>query len=99
MPSERSKPSEMTGEKAARSNVRSISLATCCRPFCTTTSVTGSIGVMARSLSSQGAHGDLEVAEGVHAHAVAGFDHRCRVHLLHDRGPLEFGPGTELLAA
>src|SRR5882672_10597907 len=43
MPSERSKPSEITGENAARSNVRSISLATCCRPFCTTTSVTGSI--------------------------------------------------------
>src|SRR5919198_25524 len=43
MPSERSKPSEMTGEKAALSNVRSISLATCCRPFWTTTSVTGSI--------------------------------------------------------
>src|SRR5437899_5385528 len=43
MPSERSKPSEMTGENAARSNVRSISLATRCRPFWTTTSVTGSI--------------------------------------------------------
>src|SRR5262245_62277518 len=44
MPSERSKPSEMTGEKAARSKVRSISLATCCSPFWTTTGVTESIG-------------------------------------------------------
>src|ERR1700737_901879 len=47
MPSERSKPSEITGEKAARSKVRSISLATCCKPFCTTTRVTGSIASIA----------------------------------------------------
>src|SRR5262249_26692953 len=46
MPSERSKPSEMTGEKAARSKVRSISVATCWRPFWTTTSVTGSIALL-----------------------------------------------------
>src|SRR5712691_7377021 len=46
MPSERSKPSEMTGENAARAKVRSISLATCWRPFCTTTSVTGSIATI-----------------------------------------------------
>src|SRR5262249_2107140 len=51
MPSERSKPSEMTGENAARSNVRSISLATCCSPFWTTTSVTGSIASIRRSWS------------------------------------------------
>src|SRR5262245_703178 len=51
MPSERSKPSEITGENAARSKVRSISLATCCKPFWTTTSVTGSIAVIRRSWS------------------------------------------------
>src|SRR3990167_9292153 len=83
MPPERSKPSEITGEKAARSKVRSISLATCCNPFCTTTRVTGSIAFMAE-LPSQGPDGDLEVAERVHAHAVAGLDHRRRVELLHD---------------
>src|SRR5207244_1016388 len=58
MPSERSKPSEMTGEKAARSNVRSISLATCCSPFWTTTSVTGSIasGITADASGSRAGH-------------------------------------------
>src|SRR5438067_6939282 len=65
MPSERSKPSEMTGEKAARSNVRSISLATCCRPFWTTTSVTGSIVVTADASRSGTGHGiDLGGALG-----------------------------------
>src|SRR5207302_14573 len=42
MPSERSMPSEMTGEKAARTKARSISLQTWTRPFWMTVSVTGS---------------------------------------------------------
>src|SRR2546426_9114165 len=70
MPSERSKPSEMTGENAARSNVRSISLATCCRPFWTTTSVTGSIApvVTAEASGSGTGHGvDLGGALGQRA--------------------------------
>src|SRR5262245_35785889 len=98
MPSERSKPSEMTGENAARSKVRSISLATCCNPFCTTTSVTGSIAMMS-ALSSQRTDRDLEVAERVDPHAVARLDHGGAVELLHDRGPGELGAEAELLAA
>src|ERR1700716_3721488 len=65
MPSERSKPSEMTGEKAARSKVRSISLATCCRPFCTTTRVTGSIAAIVLPR-------DAQLRAQVRQHAVAG---------------------------
>src|SRR5215468_2672441 len=42
MPSERSMPSEITGEKAERTNAKSISLQTCIRPFWITVSVTGS---------------------------------------------------------
>src|SRR5688572_1649100 len=68
MPSERSNPSEMTGEKAARSKVRSISLATCCKPFCTTTSVTGSIA----SVASMGElPRDAQLGAQVRQHAVA----------------------------
>src|SRR5215510_16095443 len=106
MPSERSKPSEITGEHAARSEVRSISLATCCKPFCTTTSVTGSIAMLSASVrisgrrkSAEGADGDLEVAERVDADVVAGLDHRRRIELLHDGGALELGADSELLAA
>src|SRR2546423_8030592 len=99
MPSERSKPSEMTGEKAARSKVRSISLATCCSPFCTTTSVTGSIVSMAGALSLQRADGDLEVAQRVDARAIARLDHGGRVELLDDRRAREQGARSELLPA
>src|SRR5262249_54903258 len=42
MPSEGSMPSEITGEKAERTNAKSISLQTCIRPFWITVSVTGS---------------------------------------------------------
>src|SRR5713226_562983 len=42
MPSERSMPSEITGEKAARTKARSISLQTWIRPFWMTVRVTGS---------------------------------------------------------
>src|SRR3954466_8945422 len=42
MPSERSMPSEITGEKAERTKARSISLQTWIRPFWMTVSVTGS---------------------------------------------------------
>src|ERR1044072_5974012 len=42
MPSERSMPSEITGEKAARTKARSISLQTWIRPFWMTVKVTGS---------------------------------------------------------
>src|SRR6185503_14785825 len=86
MPSERSKPSEITGENAARSNVRSISLATCCSPFWTTTSVTSSNG-NAMPLSSH------------HADVVAGIDHGGRVELLDDGGPGELGADGQLFAA
>src|SRR3989304_9537240 len=44
MPSERSMPSEITGENAARQNARSISAQTCCRPFWITARVMGSRG-------------------------------------------------------
>src|SRR5215470_9363730 len=105
MPAERSKPSEITGENAARSKVRSISLATCCKPFCTTTSVTGSIAMLSASRyrlrrgSAEGADRDLEVAERVDADVIAGLDDRRRVELFHDRRPLELGADPELLAA
>src|SRR5215510_6034411 len=105
MPSERSKPSEITGEHAARSNVRSISLATCCKPFCTTTSVTGSIAMLSasrylsRRRSAEGADGDLEIAQRVDANPIARLDDRRRIELFHDRRPLELGADTELLAA
>src|SRR2546430_4106745 len=103
MPSERSKPSEITGENAARSKVRSISLATCWSPFCTTTSVMGSIASipcasMARALGAEPAHGDLKVAEAIDAHAISRLDHRGGVELLHDGGPLELDADPELLA-
>src|SRR6187551_3825468 len=42
MPSERSMPSEITGEKAERTKARSISLQTWIRPFWMTVRVTGS---------------------------------------------------------
>src|SRR5712691_3451906 len=42
MPSERSMPSEITGEKAERTKAKSISLQTWIRPFWMTVSVTGS---------------------------------------------------------
>src|SRR5215204_6115204 len=42
MPSDRSMPSEITGEKAARTKARSISLQTWIRPFWMTVRVTGS---------------------------------------------------------
>src|ERR671923_2212708 len=73
MPSDRSKPSEMTGENAARSKVRSISLATCCRPFWTTTSVTGSIAciVTARSGTRHGVDLRGALGQGMLAPAVA----------------------------
>src|SRR6185295_13285927 len=86
MPSERSKPSEMTGEKAARSNVRSISLATCCRPFCTTTRVTGSIAAMALARDAQ-----LRAQVGQHAVAGAGLP----AHPLADRDVLDLGHHLE----
>src|SRR5437016_11125309 len=103
MPSERSKPSEMTGEKAARSKVRSISLATCWSPFCTTTSVIGSIASipcasMARALGAEPAHGDLKVAEAIDAHAISRLDHRGGVELRHDGGPLELEADPEVRA-
>src|SRR6185436_3876787 len=111
MPSERSNPSEMTGENAARSKVRSISLATCCRPFCTTTKVTGSIAsiilspsplrgedrVRGRETSCQPADGDLEVAERIHTHPVPRLDHGGGIELLDDGRPGELGPDAELL--
>src|SRR6266478_5539498 len=80
MPSERSKPSEMTGEKAARSKVRSISLATCCSPFCTTTSVTG-------SMASMGLAGDAQLRAQVRQHAVTGTG--LPAHPLADRDVLD----------
>src|SRR6266446_8857566 len=84
MPSERSKPSEMTGENAARSKVRSISLATCCRPFCTTTSVTGSIASIA---SMGGLPRDAQLGAQVRQHAVAGTG--LPAHPLADRDVLD----------
>src|SRR5579872_5772799 len=42
MPSERSRPSAMTGLNAARTNAKSISLQTCCNPFWMTARLTGS---------------------------------------------------------
>src|SRR6266550_2447648 len=73
MPSERSKPSAMTGEKAARSKVRSISLATCWRPFCTTTRVTGSIASsLSMGLSIWGLPRDAQLRAQVRQHTVAG---------------------------
>src|SRR6266849_3582391 len=84
MPSERSKPSEMTGEKAARSKVRSISLATCCSPFCTTTRVTGSIASIA---SMGGLAGDAQLGAQVRQHAVAGAG--LPAHPLADRDVLD----------
>src|SRR5882724_2184673 len=72
MPSERSKPSEMTGENAARSKVRSISLATCCRPFCTTTRVTGSIASILSIAFMGGLARDAQLGAQVRQHAVAG---------------------------
>src|SRR5215475_8378188 len=105
MPSDRSKPSEMTGEKAARSNVRSISLATCWRPFWITTRVTGSIASMVPdyprapgSRRRRCADRDLEVAEGVDPDAIRGLDHRGGVELLHDRRARQGGPGQQVLA-
>src|SRR5262245_8701742 len=95
MPSERSNPSEITGEKAARSKVRSISLATCWRPFCTTTSVTGSTAAMDRS----GGGGSAPRGVEVERHAVVVLEHGLGVHvgevqhahvgvgLLHPRSP------------
>src|SRR6185369_6959433 len=112
MPSERSNPSEMTGENAARSKVRSISLATCCRPFCTTTSVTGSIAsiilspsphrgegrVRGSDSSCQPPDGDLEVPEPIHPHPVPRLDHGGGIELLDDGRPDELRPDAELLA-
>src|SRR5512136_2138520 len=54
MPSERSMPSEITGEKAERTNARSISLQTWIRPFWMTVRVTGSRFDMDSSLSQFG---------------------------------------------
>src|SRR5512135_1469744 len=54
MPSERSMPSEITGEKAERTKARSISLQTWIRPFWMTVSVTGSRLDMAPSVSQFG---------------------------------------------
>src|SRR3984893_18551352 len=80
MPSERSKPSEITGEKAARSKVRSISLATCCRPFCTTTRVTGSTASMRLAR-------DAQLRAQVRQHAIAGTG--LPAHALTDRDVLD----------
>src|SRR5688572_7238595 len=96
MPSERSKPSEMTGEKAARSKVKSISLATCWSPFCTTTNVTGSMWATESLL--QRADGDFEVAEGVDADTVARLDDRGGVELLHDGRPRELDTRPQMFA-
>src|SRR3989304_7044542 len=53
MPSERSMPSEITGENAARQNARSISAQTCCRPVWITARVMGARGeVCAVSIES-----------------------------------------------
>src|SRR5512146_423199 len=51
MPSERSMPSEITGEKAERTKARSISLQTWIRPFWMTVRVMGSRFDMALCLS------------------------------------------------
>src|SRR6476660_7329903 len=87
MPSERSKPSEMTGENAARSKVRSISLATCCRPFCTTTSVTGSIASLLFIVFMGGLARDAQLRAQVRQHAVAGAG--LPAHPLADRDVLD----------
>src|SRR5260370_21399315 len=88
MPSERSKPSEMTGENAARSKVRSISLATCCRPFCTTTSVTGSIAsILFIAFMGGGLARDAQLRAQVRQHAVAGAG--LPAHALADRDVLD----------
>src|SRR5579872_3671773 len=54
MPSERSMPSEMIGEKAERTNARSISLQTWIRPFWMTVKVTGSRFDIEVSLAQDG---------------------------------------------
>src|SRR3954469_4444754 len=93
MPSERSLASAMTGEKAAREKVRSISSQTCCKAACRTESV------MASSFCISGlADIDDDVAVGVRSCAVAGFEHGGGVHLFEDRRPFDDGIGRQLFA-
>src|SRR5437868_1287959 len=85
MPSERSLASAMTGEKAAREKVRSISSQTCCRAAWRTESVMASSFAISMSGISGLANVDDDVAVGVRSCAVAGFQHGGGVHLFEDR--------------
>src|SRR6478752_7646109 len=89
MPSERSSASAITGEKALRTNARSISLQTCIRPFCSTERVIGS-GV-SMSLIFALSDGDDQVADRIDRDPVAGLDHGRAVELLDDRRADEGG--------
>src|SRR5437667_12692884 len=53
---------------------------------------------MARALGAEPAHGDLEIAQAIDAHAISRLDHRGGVELLHDGRPLELDADSELLA-
>src|SRR5216684_4013044 len=86
MPSERSRPSAITGLNAARTKVVSISLQTCCKPFWMTASVTGSIVVTLLSLRNMDDH----ITQYVDLRPIAGMNHGRRIQLLQNRGAQEF---------
>src|SRR4051794_24798993 len=88
MPSERSLASAITGEKAAREKVRSISSQTCCKAAWSTESVIASSFALSTDMSGL-ANVDDDVAVSVGACAVARFEHGGRVHLFEDRRPFD----------
>src|SRR5882757_10992554 len=94
MPSERSRPSAITGLNAARTKAMSISLQTCCRPFWMTASVTGSIFF----ISGPSRHADDDIAGSVGAGVVARLHHRGRIELLQDRGADKFAVQRQSVA-
>src|SRR5882724_4949256 len=93
MPSERSLASAITGEKAAREKVRSISSQTCCSAAWRTESV------MASSFISCLANVDDDVAVGVRTCPVAGLQHGGGVHLFQDRRAFDDGVERQLFPA
>src|SRR5437764_3089994 len=98
MPFERSNPSEITGENEVFSWTRSISLATCRRPFWITASVTGS-SVMSHLPKSPVVGPDPlpnhQIPQAVDDNGCAGVDDNRRIGLLDNRRTGERRPSPE----
>src|SRR6266576_2203189 len=97
MPFERSKASEITGEKDVFSCTRSISLAIWRRPLWMTARVTGSSAMDILS-GGLGADGDDDIAEPVDGGGGARIDQDRGVELGHDRRSLDCGADRQAVA-